>query len=57
MINREVRVHHIPPIYILSIIRKVGNQGGFLAGSTLRHNGQIFIFVKNDIVLSWQMNN
>jgi hypothetical protein len=41
----------------LSIIHKVGSQGGFLVGSMLRHNNQIFIFVKNDIVLSWQMNN
>jgi hypothetical protein len=52
MINKEVCIHHIPPIQILSIIRKVGGQGGFLAGKTLRHSGQIFIFVKNDIVLS-----
>jgi hypothetical protein len=26
-------------------------------GSMVRHTGEIFIFVKNDIVLSWQMNN
>ncbi len=57
MINKEVRVHHVPPIRILSVIHKVGGQGGSLAGNTFRHNGQIFILVKNDIVLSWQMNN
>ncbi len=53
MINREVHVHHVPPICILSIIRKIGGQSGSLAGSTLHHNGQIFIFIKNDVVLSW----
>jgi hypothetical protein len=52
MISREIRVHHVSPIHILSVIGKVGGQGGFLAGSTLRHSGQIFIFIKNDIVLS-----
>jgi len=57
MINREVGVYHVPPIRILNVIHKVGGQGGFLAGSTLRHNDQIFIFFKNDVVLSWQMNN
>ncbi len=56
-ISKEVCVHHVPPIRILSVIRKVGNQGGSLAGSTLRHSSQIFIFVKNDVVVSWQMNN
>jgi hypothetical protein len=53
MIGREVRVHHILPIRILNIIRKVGGQGGSLVGSMFHHSGQIFIFVKNDIVLSW----
>jgi len=57
MINKEVSIHHVPPIRILSVIQKVGNQGGFLVNSTLHHNDQIFIFVKNDVVLSWQMNN
>jgi len=57
MISREVRIHHVPPIHILSVIRKVGGQGGFLVGSMLRHSGQIYIFIKNDVVLSWQMNN
>jgi hypothetical protein len=57
MINREVCVHHIPPIRILSVIRKVGGQGGFLTSNTLHHNGQILIFAKYDVVLSWQMNN
>ncbi len=57
MINKEVHIHHVPPIRILSDIRKVGGQGGFLAGNMLCHNDQIFIFVKNDVVLSWQMNN
>ncbi len=57
MISKEVRVHHIPPIHILSVICKVGGQGGILASGTLHHSDQIFIFVKNDIVLSWQMNN
>ncbi len=52
MINKEVRVHHILPIHILSVIRKIGSQGGSLVGSTFRHNGQIFIFVKNDSVLA-----
>jgi hypothetical protein len=55
--NKEVRVHHVSPIRILSVVRKVGNQGGSLVGNTLCHSGQIFIFVKNDVVLSWQMNN
>jgi hypothetical protein len=36
----------------LSVIRKVGDQSGFLVGSTLRHNGQIFIFITNNVVLS-----
>jgi hypothetical protein len=53
MISKEVHVHHVPPIRILNVTRKVGGQGGSLAGSTFRHIGQIFIFVKNDIVLSW----
>ncbi len=57
MINMEVHLHHIPPIRILSVIHKVGSQGGSLASNTLRHNGQIFIFVKNDVVMSSQMNN
>jgi hypothetical protein len=57
MISMEVHVHHVPPIHIFSVICKVGGQGGSLAGNTLRHNNQIFIFVKNDVVLSWQMNN
>ncbi len=57
MINREVRVHHISPIRILSVICKIGGQDGFLVSNTLHHNDQIFIFVKNDVVLSWQMNN
>ncbi len=52
MISREIRVHHVPPICILSIIHKVNNQGGSLASNMLRHNGQIFIFVKNDVVVS-----
>jgi len=52
MISREVQEHNIPPIRILNIICKVSNQGGSLAGSTLRHSDQIFIFVKNDVVLS-----
>jgi hypothetical protein len=56
MISMEVRVHHVPPIRILNVIHKVGGQGCSLASSTLRHNGQIFIFVKNDVMLSWQMN-
>ncbi len=57
MISREVHIHHVSPIHILSIIRKVCSQSGFLVGSMVRHTGEIFIFVKNDIVLSWQMNN
>ncbi len=57
MINREVHIHHVSPILILSIIHKVGGQSGSLVGSTLYHNIQIFIFVKNDVVLSWQMKN
>jgi hypothetical protein len=57
MINKEVRVHHVPPIHILSVIHKVSGQGGSLVGNTLHHNGQNFIFVKNDVVFSWQMNN
>jgi hypothetical protein len=57
MINMEVRVHHVLLIRILSVICKVGSQGGFVMGNTLRHNGQIFIFVKNDVVLPLQMNN
>jgi hypothetical protein len=28
-----------------------------LAGSMFHHNSQIFIFVKNDVVMSWQINN
>jgi len=57
MINREVRIHHVLPICISNVIHKVGGQGGFLAGNTFCHSGQIFIFVKNDVVMSWQMNN
>jgi len=57
MINKEVSVHHVSPIRILSVIHKVSSQGGFLVSSTFHHNGQIFIFVKNDVVLFWQMNN
>jgi hypothetical protein len=53
----EVHVHHILPISLLSIICKVGGQGGSLTGSMLHHSGQIFIFVKNGTVMSWQMNN
>jgi hypothetical protein len=52
MISKEVCVHHVPPIRILSVTHEVGSQGGSLEGNTLRHNGQIFIFVKNDVVMS-----
>jgi hypothetical protein len=53
MINREIRVNHVLPIRILSIIHKVGAQGGFQVGIMLCHSGQIFIFIKNNVVLSW----
>jgi hypothetical protein len=51
MISKKVRIHHVSPIRILSVTHKVGSQGGSLEGNTLRHNGQIFIFVKNDVMM------
>ncbi len=48
----EIHVHHVSPICILSVIRKVGGQNGSLVGNTFHQDNQIFIFVENDIVLS-----